>query len=163
MYVLKSLLLLPALDVTPILFMITKEIKYHSSEYAESLELRSDILRVPLGKKLSDTDTAGEERQRHFGCFSDNQLKACVVAKPTKNESRVKLRQMAVAKSFQGKGIGKRLLLDFEVFLKESGITQIELSARETAIVFYEKLGYEIAGTPYPEQGIKHTVMQKTI
>lgn len=143
--------------------MITKEIKYDTVEYTESLTLRSDVLRVPLGKELSASDTFGEDSQLHFGCFSGHQLKGCIVAKSTENDARVKLRQMAVVKSFQGKGAGKRLVLDFEVFLKERGVTLIEFSARETAILFYEKLGYEVVGDPYLEQGIEHIKMQKNI
>ena len=143
--------------------MITKEIKFNTVEYMESLRLRSDVLRAPLGKELTDSDTFGEESQLHFGCFSKHQLKACVVAKPTENDTQVKLRQMAVATSFQGKGAGKKLILDFEVFLKENGVKTIELSARETAILFYEKLGYEVDGDVYLEQGIKHIKMQKNI
>ena len=87
--------------------MITKEIKYNAVEYAESLRLRSDVLRAPLGKELSSSDTLGEERQLHFGCFRDDELKGCIVAKPTGSKIKVKLRQMAVAESFQGKGAGK--------------------------------------------------------
>lgn len=143
--------------------MITKEIKYNTVEYWESLTLRSEILRVPLGKELSALDTIGEESQIHFGCFSDDQLKGCIVAKSTENEARVKLRQMAVIKPFQGKGVGKRLVLDFEVLLKENGVKEIELSARETAILFYEKLAYEVVGNLYLEQGIEHIKMQKII
>ena len=150
-------------DAIAVLFMMTQEIKYNTVEYTESLALRSDVLRVPLGKELSASDTLDEENQLHFGCFSDHQLKGCVVVKVIENKARVKLRQMAVAKSFQGKGVGKKLVLDVEVLLKEIGVKIIELSARETAILFYEKLGYEVAGNSYIEQGIEHIKMQKNI
>lgn len=143
--------------------MITKEIRYNTVEYTESLRLRSDVLRVPLGKELSDADTLGEERQLHFGCFQEDQLKGCIVAKPTGIEGEVKLRQMAVATSFQGKGAGKKIMLDFEVFLKCNGVKKIELSARETAIIFYEKLGYKVVGKTYFEQGIEHIKMRKIV
>jgi len=146
-----------------LLFMITKEIKYNTVEYTESLGLRSDILRVPLGKELSNSDTLGEESQLHFGCFMGDQLKGCIVAKPTESETQVKLRQMAVATSFQGQGAGKRLVLDFELFLKKKGVKKIELSARGTAVSFYEKLGYEVVGEFYLEQGIEHIKMKKFI
>lgn len=147
----------------PVLFMITKEIKYNTVEYTESLGLRSDVLRVPLGKELSDSDTFSEESQLHFGCFMAGQLKGCIIAKPTEREAQVKLRQMAVARSFQGQGVGKKLILDFELFLKRKGVKKIELSARGAAVGFYEKLGYEVVGVFYLEQGIEHIQMQKSI
>lgn len=143
--------------------MITKEIKCNTAEYTESLRLRSGVLRAPLGKELSNLDTFGEESQLHFGCFRDDQLKGCIVAKPTESKAQFKLRQMAVAASFQNKGAGKRLILDFELFLKKNGIKKVELSARELAVLFYEKLGYEVVGGFYLEQGIGHIKMQKII
>tara|TARA_R110001583_G_scaffold41891_1_gene133117 strand:- start:11902 stop:12333 length:432 start_codon:yes stop_codon:yes gene_type:complete len=143
--------------------MNTKEIKYNTVEYAASLKLRSDILRVPLGKELSTLDTLGEETQLHFGCFNNHDLIGCVVIKAAANGTRVKLRQMAVEVTSQGKGVGKGLILDIEVFLKEKGYKIIELSARKTAKIFYEKLAYEAMGEFYLEQGIEHVKMQKNI
>jgi hypothetical protein len=61
--------------------MITKEIKYNTAEYTESLRLRSGV-----------SDTFGEESQLHFGCFRDDQLKGCIVAKPTESKAPFKLR-----------------------------------------------------------------------
>jgi len=143
--------------------MLIKEIKYNSLEYMTSLRLRSEILRAPLGKQLSSTDTSGEESQLHYGCFKGKQLTACVVAMPTENVTGVKLRQMAIAASFQGQGVGKNLLLEVELFLRKKGFNKIKLSARRTALFFYEKLGYEVVGEFYLEQGIEHIEMQKTI
>jgi predicted GNAT family N-acyltransferase len=143
--------------------MITREIKHNTDDYVASLRLRSDILRAPLGKELVNSDTDGEEHQLHFGCFTAGQLKGCIVAKPLNGGTKVKLRQMAVAGDCQGQGIGKRLIVDFERFLKNKGIKRTELSARQTAILFYKKLGYETIGGSYLEQGIEHTKMQKTL
>lgn len=143
--------------------MVTKEIKYNSAEYAKELELRTEILRKPLGKKLADMDTYGEEYQLHFGIFSEDQLIACIVVKPIVEGVRVKMRQMAVAVSAQGQGVGKKLMQDTEALLKQRGYKQIEMSARKTAIGFYEKLGYKPVGGMYLELGIEHIAMQKTI
>lgn len=70
---------------------------------------------------------------------------------------------MAIAASFQGQGIGKRLLLEVGLFLPKKRLNKIKLSARRAALFFYEKLGYEIVGEFYLEQGIEHINMQKTI
>ena len=143
--------------------MITKEITFNTPEYRNSLSLRSKILRLPLGKELSAADTQGEDNQIHFGCWSGDQLIACVLAKPTEDQSRVKLRQMAVAQSYQGQGVGTKLILNFEKLLQTRGIRSIELSARRTAILFYQKLAYTELGSAYLEQGIEHIKMQKDI
>lgn len=57
---------------------------------------------------------------------------------PTENVTGVKLRQMAIAASFQGQGAGKNLLLKVESFLQEKGFKKIALSARGTAVFFYK-------------------------
>jgi predicted GNAT family N-acyltransferase len=141
--------------------MLFKEIKYNSKEYFNTLDLRSAILRAPLGKELSSEDTLDEENQIHFACFDHHRLAACVVAKPIKNDTCVKLRQMAVDSSYQGKGIGRHILIGAEEALKKKGFKQIELSARKVAQGFYEKLAYEVVGSYYLEQGIEHIKMHK--
>ncbi len=143
--------------------MVTKEIKYNSAEYANELELRAEILRKPLGRKLVDTDTYGEENQLHFGVFNEDQLVACIVVKPIVDGVRAKFRQMAVAASAQGQGVGRKLMRDTETLLKQRGYKHIEMSARKTAIGFYEKLGYKSVGGIYLELGIEHIAMQKII
>jgi predicted GNAT family N-acyltransferase len=139
-----------------------KQIDYGSPDYFETLELRTAILRTPLGKTLSTEDTDGEEKQLHFGCFSEQNLIACAVIKIFNKGSYAKLRQMAVADNAQGKGIGKKLILKIENILREQGFKKLELSARKTAQGFYEKLGYQASGGYYLEQGIEHIKMQKT-
>jgi predicted GNAT family N-acyltransferase len=143
--------------------VLIKQIDYGSPEYFETLKLRTSILRIPLGKTLSTEDTDGEEKQLHFGCFSEQDLIACAVIKLFNKDSCAKLRQMAVADKAQGKGIGKKLIAEIENILQEQGFKQLELSARKTAQGFYEKLGYQANGDYYLEQGIKHIKMQKNI
>ncbi len=143
--------------------MNTKQIKYNSPEYSSSLKIRSDVLRVPLGKVLTPLDTADEERQLHFGYFKDFHLIACVIIKPDEKGINAQLRQMAVDTNFQGQGIGKRILMDVEVYLKLAGYKSVQLSARKTAQVFYEKRRYYAVGEIYFEQGIEHIKMQKLI
>jgi len=143
--------------------VLIKQISYGSPEYLEALKLRTAILRTPLGKTLSTEDTDGEESQLHFGCFSGQDLLACAVIKAVTEGLCAKLRQMAVADSAQGKGVGKKLIAEIENILREQGFKELELSARKTAQGFYEKLGYHASGDYYLEQGIKHIKMHKTV
>lgn len=143
--------------------MYTKQIKHNSLDYMAALKLRTDILRRPLGKQLSFSDTAGEESQLHFGYYKHHHLLACVVIKSVRNAATAKLRQMAVDRHLQGQGIGKALIADIEEILKQTGYQTIELSARKTAQGFYERLGYIAVGGFYIEHGIEHITMQKNI
>ena len=138
-----------------------KTISFGSPQYQQSLALRQLVLRTPLGLILSEIDLRNEDQQLHFGIFDQAVLAACVVIKPTNSGAIAKLRQMAVASGFQGKNIGKILLKSVEQALKEHSFSTIELSARTTAIGFYQKFGYQIKGQQYIEQSISHIKMTK--
>ena len=53
---------------------------------------------------------------------------------------------MAVLENHQKKGIGQNLVLYTEDRLKAEGAHLIWFNARENAVNFYRKLGYEIKG-----------------
>lgn len=142
--------------------MIFKEIIFKSDDYQKTLELRTKILRAPLGKQLTKNDLEGEESQLHFGIFDSENLVACVVIKPVVKDIG-KLRQMAVDNSVQGKGVGKFIIEKTEDILLTKGIHSIEMAARQTAIGFYQNLGYSKVGDPFLEQGIEHIKMFKLL
>lgn len=138
-------------------------IEYSTSLYKRALELRNEILRKPLGRSLDLVDLEGESGQQHFGIVSyKNTLIACVSAKEISSKHR-KLRQMAVTEEFQGKGIGAELVSRVERELIAQGVQEISLHARESAIKFYEKLGYVCAGELFDEVGISHIKMHKIV
>ena len=70
---------------------------------------------------------------------------------------------MAVGENWQGKGIGRELILFAEKFAKKKGIKQMVMNARKVAIGFYQKLGYKIVSDEFIEVTIPHVKMVKTI
>lgn len=150
-----------------------REIVYGSADYKTTLALRHQILREPLGLNLWHENLSVEIDQRHFtlwqrtgslgGCGDNTaELLACVVIVP-KSPGRVKLRQMAVNTRHQRRGLGQRLIAAVEDILLNQGVRHIELSARETAIAFYQACGYEREGPAYIEIGLPHQRMIKTL
>lgn len=136
---------------------------YQNTQYKQCLKLRDRILRQPLGLSLSEQDVAHEDQQKHFAVINDDeQVVACVVFK-TPNPQLATLRQFAVDDQYQGQNLG-RLLLEFcEAELKQQGIETIDMAAREVAVGFYEKLGYQTDGEYYTAVGIPHIKMWKRI
>lgn len=133
---------------------------FESEEYAQACELRELILRVPLGLRLTAADVAGEAEQLHFGGFDpEGNLLACVIAVPQAG-STVKIRQMAVAASHQGRGIGRALMIELHTELHRRGFDRFVLNARVSAIGFYTKLGYSAFGNEFTEVGIPHFRME---
>ena len=73
------------------------------------------------------------------------------------------MRQVATAKSFQGKGMGRDLYLFCERELKSEGISEIYCHARKSAIPFYEKMDFIIVSDEFIEVGIPHVKMKKDL
>ncbi len=154
------------------LLMQFRKIEFSSADYALACQLREQVLRMPLGLRLTAHDVVDEVVQWHYGVFNDAQLLACLVIKPLDNSATsdsacskpiVKLRQMAVLPTHQGKGLGKLLVISTEQALAELGIKQIELNARQTAIGFYQRLDYQPSGDLFIEIGIPHILMKKAL
>jgi len=102
-----------------------KEIQYNSENYLKELEIRDSLLRIPLGLSIYKDDLKVEKDDIHFGIFCDNELLGClIVSKITKNSC--KLRQMAISKDCQGKGLGKKLISNVEeLFTKSLAIMKL--------------------------------------
>lgn len=142
--------------------MTFEEIEFASNEYYQECELRDIELRRPLGLDLWIENLAAERAQRHFGLFSaDRNLLACVVAVP--HPPGVKIRQMAVTASLQGRGLGRQIIEQMEARLAREGVRHFWMHARIPVIGFYQKLGYARTGDEFTEVGITHVRMEKTL
>ena len=130
--------------------------------YQQVIELRQRVLRAPLGLDIRNDDLAAEVEQIIFIYEKDNVVKGCVLLQQYDADT-FKLRQMAVDTIEQGKGIGMELVNAADLYAVNFGKSRIMLHARETAIPFYEKLGYEVIGEPLTEVGLPHRIMEKLL
>ena len=137
-------------------------IEHGSGEYEETVALRHQVLRKPLGLSYEPAELAGEKDSFHFALREGTELVACLVLKPL-DERCIKMRQLAVRENVQGKGFGRELVNYAESFAKGRGNEEIVLHARETARGFYEKLGYEAEGDSFTEVGLRHLIMRKKL
>jgi predicted GNAT family N-acyltransferase len=139
------------------------EIEFQSDRFAEEVELRNRLLRIPLGLSLSEEEIREEAQQFHFGLINDNdQLVACAIIVPI-DEHHVKFRQMAVDQDHQGRGLGARLIAAIERELVSRGIRSVEMHARSAVLEFYKKQGYREIGSEFTEVGIPHRKMIKDL
>ncbi len=142
--------------------MALKIIDHGSVEYNQMIRLRDDILRRPLGLSFSQEELNKEKEEILIGAFEDEKMLGCCML--VKEEPTVvRLRQMAVSNNLQGKGIGKALMLFAENIARDRGFHTLKMHARKTAVGFYERLGYEIAGPEFEEVTIPHFVMEKRL
>lgn len=125
------------------------------------IALRERILREPLGLTFLEEDLAVERADRHLVAFDGETLIGGLLLQEREQEPGVwKIRQVAVEPLWQGKGIGRDLMLAAEAEAREAGITQLVLNARETVCGFYERLGYIAEGGWFLEVGIPHRRMR---
>lgn len=139
-----------------------RQILHGSEEYRSELELRNRILRIPLGLDILDDDLTKEDNDIHLGAFTGGRLAGTLVLTPL-NESELKMRQVAVDDEFQNRGIGKKLVEWSEKFAGENGYRKIVMHARDSAVPFYEKLGYSKEGGLFLEVTIPHYTLYKVI
>ncbi len=137
-----------------------REISFGTSEYDASVVLRTRVLREPLGLRPGPEERATERSLVHLGAFEGERLAACLMLED-RGEGRVKMRQVAVEFDRQKAGIGSRLVAYSESVARARGFSEMVLNAREPAVPFYERLGYEPQGEPFIEVTVPHRAMSK--
>jgi predicted GNAT family N-acyltransferase len=142
--------------------IICQEIAFGSKEHRDSIRLRTDVLRKPLGLKFSEEELDGEFNQIHLGAFSENVLVGILLLKPI-NAYEIKMRQVAIREDLSGKGIGTMLVKYSERIALQKGCNIMRLHARLVAVPFYQKQSYTISGDEFLEVGIPHLEMQKSL
>ncbi|MCD4694522.1 GNAT family N-acetyltransferase [bacterium] len=134
--------------------MLIKQIKHNSKEYQEAVDLRNTILRQLLGLILDEKDLQEEKSDIHIAFFENNIIIGTLILTP-KDKNIVRIRQVAVANDYQGKGIGSKLVKFAEKFAIDHKFSKIILSSRNTALNFYKKNGYQTLGEEYVGKTIK--------
>jgi len=138
------------------------QIAYGSDAYLESLNLRNEILRKPLGQSLFDEDRSAEAHDFHVAAYIDGVMTGILLLTP-RAPGTVQMRQVAVAREAQGTGLGSQIVRFCEELAAREGFTLMMLHARETAVNFYLKNGYRVEGGMFEEVTIPHFKMVKEL
>jgi len=138
-------------------------VDFGTPAYDETVRLRRDILRIPLGIEFYAEDLALEYNQYHLAGYHQNgDLVACLVLK-TLSDSEIKMRQVAVREDLQHKGIGQLMVTASEDLSRIMGFKKMVLHARKTAVPFYKKQKYKTSGKEFLEVEIPHFKMVKNL
>ena len=128
--------------------------------YQQQRELRNQVLMRPIGMpdhawEMKDADSF------HFVALKDGQVIGCLLLYQLPDKPNVvQLMQMATAQECQGQGIGRGLVMHAVEFCKKENVKEIICHARDDALGFYEKMGFEIYDEPFEEVGIPHYHMR---
>lgn len=144
------------------------EIKTISAEATYAVRL--PVLRP--GRPVEECIFNGDEDPEtiHLGAFIEDRLVAVASYMRNKNPLfeaplQYQLRGMAVLEEFQKSGLGKQLLLEGEVVIKQR-FQEVLLwfNAREIAIDFYSRYGYQTRGEKFMIPNVcQHIVMYKQL
>ena len=96
----------------------------------------------------------------HLGAFDGDALVGVVTLVST--DHGYQLRGMAVDPDRQRSGAGRRLVEAAAARLRAAGVTRMWCNARDTAIPFYERLGFRISGAGFLHEpsGLPHHPME---
>ena len=136
-----------------------------SAEFEQYYNLRYEVLRKPwLQPKGSEKDD-GDKSSIHRMIIDESNGKAVAVGRLQFNTSEeAQIRYMAVSDNYQLKGYGNIIVKTLEDIALNKGIRSIILQARENALKFYWKNGYEIIEKSYLLfDEIQHWLMVKKI
>lgn len=62
----------------------------------------------------------------------------------TVGDSKAMIGRVVVLPEYRGKGLGRRVMEEAELWLKEMGFTGAIVESRDVAVGFYERLGYKV-------------------
>jgi predicted GNAT family N-acyltransferase len=130
-------------------------------EFENYFELRYSILRKPWNEPKGSERDELEDSSFHACAKHYNEIiGACRLQ--FNDEQTAQIRYMCTQNEFQGKGVGKKLVDFVEDYAKSKNVNKIILHARENAVEFYIKCGYNIVAPSYLLFGcIPHFLMEK--
>jgi len=84
---------------------------------------------------------------------------------PGAGERSRQVRQVAVSSRVRTAGVGRALMAALEAEAAADGASEVWLNARDTAVAFYKRLGYQTYGGSFVSEltGIEHIAMRKTL
>jgi GNAT superfamily N-acetyltransferase len=138
------------------------EVAHGSPEYWATVDLRSSVLRTPLGLRYLPGELEDEKNSHHIVCYCGDRLVGCLMLSPREGGD-VQMRQVAVLPESQRQGIGRALVEYCEAWARDAGYRRMILHARDTAVAFYENLGYARVGDRFVEVTIDHWAMEKCL
>ena len=113
---------------------------------------------VPEAEEIDDLD----DQALHL-LATDNGQPVATARLFVKGETG-KIGRVAVMASHRGTGLGSQIMqASLDILATQPGVTRAYLSAQTYALGFYEKLGFKAYGEEYPDAGIPHMDMERTL
>ncbi|MCH2231422.1 MAG: GNAT family N-acetyltransferase [Crocinitomicaceae bacterium] len=130
-------------------------------EWENYYDMRYNVLRKPLNQPLGSERNDGDLSGRHFALY-DNQILRAIARLDSAGEGISQVRFVAVHPDSQGKGYGRLIMEAVEGSSIKSGNRKMILHARDYALDFYVRLGYNKIEKSYKLYDVlQHYLMEK--
>ena len=136
-----------------------KIINHGTPEYLEAVRLREEILRKPFGLTFLPIELEKEKEHIQIIGLNEDEVVATAVLVPEGSEC--KMQRVVVKSELQDSGVGSHMMQFCEDQAMLRGFTSIYCHARDAAVSFYLKNGYEAQGDYFEEDTIQHLTMRK--
>lgn len=134
----------------------------NSVTYNDALAIRYKVFvdeqKVPVDLEIDDY----EDSSLHLVLYEKSKPVATARIYEQSNDT-YKVQRVAVLKEYRTRGIGTILMREIEKKVKMHKADKLTLGSQNTAIPFYEKLGYKISSTEFMDAGIPHHSMTKSL
>ena len=136
------------------------------ADFAAYYQLRYEVLRAPWhqppgSERVSDDDAP---TTLHALLRTPTGAAVAVGRLHPDGTGQGQLRFMAVHPAYQGQGLGRQVVTFLEAAARRRGYTGCILHARDSAVPFYEAVGYQVVATSYVLFGnIPHFLMRKVL
>ena len=134
-----------------------------SQIYLDALHIRNEVFvheqQVPLELEIDEYEALAI----HFVLYDEHDHALATLRLLPLENSQMKLQRMAVIKEARHKHLGQQLIQFAEDFCREQHVTSITLGGQESAIAFYQKLGYQVEGERFMDAGIPHFTLTKKL
>lgn len=133
------------------------------AEWEAYYDLRYRVMREPLGKERGSERNEGDSTGIHFALYEGGTILG--IARLDKVDDQIcQVRFVAIESHLQGKGLGNQLMIAVEEHGAQIGYSKMILHARDYALSFYEKLGYQLIGPSYKLFDVlQHYEMEKLL
>lgn len=132
-------------------------------EFNEYFYLRYKVLREPWKQPEGSEKDEGDETSYHV-CLLHRHMMVGVCRMQINSADEAQIRYMAVHELYRGENLGVVMLSYFERMAREKGIDTMILQARETAVKFYARNGYEVVEKTFLLfNEIQHYLMKKNL
>lgn len=134
-----------------------------AAEWQQYYQLRWQVLRQPWQQPLGSERDEHEADAYHVMLVNAEGVIAAVGRLHKCSDVGAQIRYMAVAEAYRGQGAGRRVLQALEQQAVVWHCQSVKLNARETAVSFYQTLGYQQLAAAETLFGIGHYQMQKQL